>query len=119
MSDTETEETPNKCMLCGACCAMYKITFPNSEVEQDTGGCVPFAMTSAAGTLNRIMKGTEKVRKRCIALEGNVGHCVRCTIYDRRPSPCREFRAAWQENGMNDQCNRARALYGLPVFGIM
>jgi len=27
--------------------------------------------------------------------------------------------AAWQDDIANDQCNRARALYGLPVFGIM
>ncbi|MEJ2096277.1 MAG: YkgJ family cysteine cluster protein [Deltaproteobacteria bacterium] len=56
---------------------------------------------------------------RCIALEGSIGVHVRCTIYDGRPSPCRNFMAAWQDDIANDQCNRARALYGLPVFGIM
>jgi Fe-S-cluster containining protein len=119
MSETVTEETVNKCMLCGACCAMYKITFANCEAELDKSGCVPLDMTLAAGTSKRIMKGTETGRKRCIALEGNVGHRVRCTIYDRRPSPCRAFRATWQEYGMNDQCNRARAIYGLPAFDVI
>ena len=57
-----------------------------------------------------VMQGTNRPEPRCIALEGEVGGCVSCTIYPNRPSPCRQFEAFDAEGA----CNRARAAYGLP-----
>jgi Fe-S-cluster containining protein len=54
------------------------------------------------------MAGTDASPPRCVALEGEVGGCVACTIYAARPSPCREFEAA------HDACQRARARHSLP-----
>lgn len=60
------------------------------------------------------MTGTETKPARCNALMGNVGNQVRCTIYENRPSPCRDF-IFHGDNGLsNEDCNRARAHYGLP-----
>lgn len=45
---------------------------------------------------------------------GQVGEGVRCNIYEKRSTSCREF--AWHgENGLgNEDCQRARARHGLP-----
>ena len=37
------------------------------------------------------MKGTDEVAPRCIALTGEIGQQVGCSIYADRPSPCHEF----------------------------
>ena len=100
----------NPCQRCGACCAFYKVKIPGSETDDQLGGIVPVEMTVKSGMNGRVMKGTEGFRKRCIALEGNVGVNVTCRIYDQRPSPCREVAAG------SDQCQRARARHGLPLL---
>jgi Fe-S-cluster containining protein len=119
MSDQETLLPINRCASCGACCAIYKIVFPAYEAEAENGGWVPVEITERSGPSKRKMKRTDRRHRQCVALEGRIGTRVRCAIYDRRPSSCRNFKAAWQEDAANDQCNRARALYGLPAFGIM
>lgn len=54
------------------------------------------------------MRGTEAKPVRCIALSGEVGKEVGCTIYAERSSTCREFTEYTAE------CNKARAMHGLP-----
>lgn len=44
---------------------------------------------------------------RCVALEGRIGHFVRCTIYRMRPKACRRVEAG------SEQCLVARAEHGL------
>jgi uncharacterized protein len=44
---------------------------------------------------------------RCIALQGEVGKQVGCSIYEQRASTCREFAEG------SEACNRARQKYGL------
>lgn len=61
------------------------------------------------------MRGTEGCDPlRCIALAGEIGQAVACTIYDRRPSPCRQVQPAWEHGEPSPQCDRARARHGLP-----
>lgn len=60
------------------------------------------------------MRGTDRKPPRCIALEGDIGRSVRCTIYERRASPCRDFQASWVDGQHNERCDRARAAHGLP-----
>lgn len=60
------------------------------------------------------MQGTLSRPVRCVALEGKVGSCVRCTIYEERPSPCRELQISWLDGAPNDLCDRARLAWGLP-----
>jgi Fe-S-cluster containining protein len=54
------------------------------------------------------MCGTDASPPRCVALTGEIGKGVACSIYDARPSPCREF------DVHHDACARARARHGLP-----
>jgi Fe-S-cluster containining protein len=60
------------------------------------------------------MLGTETTTPRCASLEGRIGASVRCTIYERRPSPCREFKQSWVDGHRNERCDAARAAHGLP-----
>ncbi|CCK10682.1 Ferredoxin [Cronobacter sakazakii 680] len=60
------------------------------------------------------MSGTNQKQSRCVALQGTPGEAVRCTIYENRPSPCREFAMSGEGGVENEACNRARARYGLP-----
>ena len=59
------------------------------------------------------MLGTNCKGPRCISLEGEVGSEVKCTIYEQRSSPCREFEASWVDGQVNTDCDAARAAFGL------
>lgn len=106
----------NYCITCGACCGFFPVRTELSEIDDRPGGTVPLHMTTSVGTIGRIMKGTERRLKRCVALKGNIGYTVSCLIYDRRPSSCRNFLAAWETDAHNPLCDRARAVYGLYCF---
>lgn len=59
------------------------------------------------------MLGTDCKSPRCIALSGEVGKHVSCSIYEQRSSPCREFEASWENGEQNLDCDAARAAFGL------
>jgi uncharacterized protein len=80
----------------------------------DAGGTVPVGMTEDYGAFRRAMIGTNRPNPRCIALEGEIGVGVGCSIYERRSSVCREFHVAWEAGEPNDKCDRARIAWGLP-----
>jgi Fe-S-cluster containining protein len=103
----------NQCMRCGACCALFRVSFDCRETDDIAGGVVPLHLTvKVNGTLS-VMRGTEKRPIRCQALIGQIGMMVSCVIYDQRPSACRLFLMAWENDRGNSNCDRARALYGL------
>ncbi|ELY4777267.1 YkgJ family cysteine cluster protein [Cronobacter turicensis] len=103
----------NPCMTCGACCAYFRVSFYWAEAD-DAGGPVPAALTEPLTPFLRCMSGTNQKQCRCAALEGKPGEAVRCTVYENRPSPCREFAMSGEGGVVNEACNRARARYGLP-----
>ena len=106
----------NPCLSCGACCAHFRVSFYWGEIATADGeGTVPPELVVQVGPLRAAMKGTETSQSRCIALKGDVGCSgVHCSIYEQRPSPCREF-DAWLPDGQPDpDCQRVRAKYGLP-----
>lgn len=108
-------EANNPCISCGACCCHFRISFYWAEGDDAPGGHVPAAMTVKLNPYLRAMQGTDPPQ-RCIALSGEVGKEVGCTIYPLRPTPCREF-PVWEENGQpNAGCTRARAKLGLPAL---
>lgn len=72
------------------------------------------ALTEPLTPFLRCMSGTNQRQSRCAALSGDIGDAVHCTIYENRPSPCREFAMSGENGEENDACNRARARYGLP-----
>src|SRR5690606_40699314 len=100
----------NPCLTCGACCAHYRVSFHWSETERFLGGVTPPELTEKITPHRVAMRGTcGGSAPRCIALEGQVGVDVRCTIYEKRPTPCRELEASWHGGGPSDGCDRARA----------
>lgn len=103
----------NLCLSCGACCAFYRASFYWSEAEDSTAGGVPLKMTTKLNDFRLVMRGTEGVNPRCIALLGDIGHSVRCSIYKRRASICREFEPSWQNHAPNPRCDKARLAWGL------
>ena len=102
------------CLSCGACCAAFRVDFHRADLATSETVGVPEALTvPLTATLVR-MRGTDEAPPRCIALEGDVGSAVRCTLYDNRPGPCRDF-APYAPLGIGDDaCDRARRRHGLP-----
>lgn len=114
----------NPCRTCGACCAYFRVSFYWGETDKAPGGYVPSELTAPLPPFYHLMRGTDRNPPRCIALEGEVGHSVRCRIYERRPSPCRDFGVQWR-NGrveitpeMLERCNQARMAWGLPPLSV-
>ena len=100
---------PHPCLICGACCASFRVDF--SVYESDAkGGRVPTKLTDEVNDHISRMRGTDYASPRCAALTGTVGVQVACGIYEWRPSPCREFAAG------SDACNRARLRRGMQAL---
>ena len=111
--------TTESCEHCGACCATFRVDFHPAELASRQAGGVPDALTLALTPTLLRMRGTDAAPPRCVALEGEVGVAVRCTIYASRPGPCREF-APLAGIGIGDEaCARARRRFGLaPLAGL-
>ena len=95
------------CQRCGACCAHFRVSFYWGEADDAPGGRVPVALTRQVTPQLRCMAGTDAKPVRCIALQGEVGQAVGCSIYALRSSTCREVQPG------DAQCLRARAAFGL------
>ena len=106
------------CLSCGACCAAFRVDFHCADLSSAPGSGVPLALTvPMTATLVR-MRGTDEAPPRCVALEGEIGQQVRCTIYDVRPGPCRDF-APYAPLGIGDDaCDRARRRHGLAPLSL-
>ncbi|OVZ95703.1 YkgJ family cysteine cluster protein [Yersinia frederiksenii] len=107
----------NPCVNCGACCAYFRVSFYWAEAKEG-GGTVPNAMTEQVTPFISCMSGTNSKSPRCIALQGDVGQSVSCSIYGDRPPPCHEFERSGEAGEPNPYCDRARAHYGLPPLPI-
>ena len=106
------------CLSCGACCAAFRVDFHCSDLATAEQPGVPLALTVPVTASLLRMRGTDEAPPRCIALDGVVGQAVRCTIYEQRPGPCRDF-APYAPLGMGDDaCDRARRRYGLPPLAL-
>ncbi len=107
------------CQTCGACCAAFCVSFPETETDDLPGGLVPIHLTHSRPGARRAMKGTLGSNPRCAALEGRVGGRVRCRIYENRPSVCRDFVGSWENSKGNSLCDWARAQFGLQSFSLL
>ena len=109
----------NPCLSCGACCAFFRVSFYWGETTDSTEGTVPAHLTEDVAPFFRAMKGSNQKNPRCIALEGEVGNFVRCSIYEKRSSSCCEFGIKFVNGqvfaSMEDyeRCTHARAQWGL------
>lgn len=101
--------TASLCQSCGACCASYRVSFYWAEADDAPGGSVPAHLTEPVSPHLRCMKGTAGKPVRCIALAGEVGKSVSCTIYSMRPSACREFDVIEADGSPNERCIALRA----------
>lgn len=104
------------CVRCGACCAFFRVTFYWREANtEDHENAVPAGFFEDLNSMSRCMKGTSQTENpKCVALKGAVGRNVVCSIYENRPSPCRDFEASLQYGNPNPRCDRARAKHRLP-----
>lgn len=101
--------TISPCQACGACCTNFRVSFYLGETDAAPGGSVPAQLTEAVTPLLRCMKGTGSKPVHCIALEGEVGKRVSCSIYAQRPSPCREFDVFEADGSPDPRCAALRA----------
>lgn len=90
------------CIKCGVCCSYFhNIPILPEEVSLIDNNLKQYTLVSplqANGLSMKFVEGT----KRCIALEGEVGKSVSCSVYEIRPPVCRRF-----EPG-SDLCKKVR-----------
>lgn len=116
-----SESRLHPCQSCGACCASFRVQFYWREGEGDHQPQVPSHTwqeshcTDTSEPSNwRIMRGTEaKHHPRCVALKGRIGISASCQIYSSRPTPCRAFKASYEDGFAHPRCDEARARHGL------
>jgi Fe-S-cluster containining protein len=110
-SDSSLMSADNVCMRCGACCAFFRVSFYWGESTESGYGTVPAALTEKVNDTLLCMQGTNQKQVRCIALTGEIGQSVSCSIYSHRSSTCREFAVS---HDSTSACSRARAYWNLP-----
>ncbi len=71
------------------------------------GGTVPAELTEKISPTMVAMLGTNQKSPRCVALVGEVGGEIGCSIYEQRSSTCREFDVGTAE------CLKARLKHGI------
>ena len=103
----------NPCLICGACCIAFRASFYWTEGDDTVEGTVPVYLTEKVNSFRRAMRKTSSHDQRCIALYGIPSHIVKCTIYERRPTVCRNFEPSWKAGIHNSRCDKARAIFGL------
>jgi len=111
--EIDSSATGTPCLTCGACCAYYRASFYWMEAD-DAGGTVPVGTTEDYDSFRRAMRGTNQPHPRCVALDGEIGARVACSIYEQRATVCREFPFAGDDGEANEKCDRARIAWGLP-----
>lgn len=98
----------NPCADCGLCCSNYRVSFSWIETSGFKENSVPIDLVEKVSEHLVCMKGTKLGNGACIAQkEGG------CSIYERRPSVCRDFEV-WQEDGrVSERCQGLRVRAGL------
>jgi len=105
----------NPCVSCGACCATFRVQFYWREANrEDHEPTVPEGSFEELTDRLRCMRGTnDKHHPKCLGLKGRIGRDATCSIYGRRPTPCREFTASYENGKPSARCDEARARHGL------
>ncbi len=104
---SESSEGPrasSDCQACGACCA-FSAAWPRFTLEDDAQlDAIPPRLVAGDES------GMRCTGERCDALAGKVGTATLCTIYDLRPTVCRDCVPGGED------CRMARARHGLPAL---
>jgi len=94
------------------------VAFYWREAEPDGIWKVPVQHTVDLDSVYRCMKGTEvKHQNKCVALKGRIGKDAHCSMYQNRPTPCRNFAASYEDGTHNPRCDEARKHHGLKPLG--
>lgn len=96
----------NPCLTCSACCD-HPEPWATIDLTLEDLARVPAEMTVPSGFGN-ILK-MRKIGNRCVALVGTVGVDARCSIYENRPTICRDYDAGKRVV----ECNACRTPHGL------
>ncbi len=103
------------CLICGACCASpfvgqgYIRLDPDEEARLARKG-LPVLEIVPGPEDRLVLLGTKDNAERihvCVALTGQLGKQVACSIYEQRPLLCRQFEAGSAE------CYEARRALGI------
>jgi Fe-S-cluster containining protein len=105
----------NPCVSCGACCAYFRVQFYWREANrEDSDRPLTPDLFEELTSLHRCMRGTnDKHHPKCIGLKGRIGKDASCSIYEARPTPCRDFQASYVDGVKRPRCDEARARHGL------
>jgi Fe-S-cluster containining protein len=90
------------CQSCGACCS-FKWSWPILRKDRSDSVGIPKEMLREDYPLMKTTNG------RCVALNGDVGCNVSCSIYQNRPDACMKFAAG------SELCKEARIAKGLSI----
>ena len=110
----EAVEQDSVCRHCGACCASFRVSFYWGEADDAPGGWVPSDITEKVSPYLCCMQGTNAAAPRCDQLQGDIPGAI-CRIYPLRPSTCHDMQPYTINGQVNEQCTRARAIYGMPA----
>lgn len=77
---------------------------------------MPDELTRQVSPHHLAMLGTLAEPPRCVALTGTIGEQVACSIYELRPSPCREYVPSFENGERNLRCDEARLRHGLQAL---
>ncbi|WP_395748370.1 YkgJ family cysteine cluster protein [Prosthecobacter sp.] len=102
-------DSASPCQTCGACCAHYRVSFYWQEAGQRG---LDESMLVQVSPWQVCFKGTEQKPVRCVNLEGEIGSCVSCRIYEQRTTPCRSVEIG------DEKCLQARKAHGLGGAGM-
>ncbi|MCS6805306.1 MAG: YkgJ family cysteine cluster protein [Acidobacteriota bacterium] len=104
---TSSESQVPDCLTCGACCAyLHQVPVLISDPTPRRLTWQVWDANDRAGAKSYWLR-RDPHDGQCIALDGQVGERVRCTIYPLRPQSCRAFEAG------SDRCHAVRRMYGL------
>ncbi|MBI3409873.1 MAG: YkgJ family cysteine cluster protein [Planctomycetes bacterium] len=104
------------CQSCGACCASpfdaegYIPVQPDEEAHLSRLGLPVLEIVAAPPEDRLVLLGTRintQRRRVCAAFSGSIGSRCTCTIYQDRPTSCRQFEAGSAE------CLQARRASGI------
>ena len=119
-------DNSNPCFECGQCCQKLRVSFYHGEIAADPNeaqgnhstGVVPSDLTVQLTPHLACMTGTETGNQGCVALSHDAEQGYRCTIYDQRPSPCRDFNIFEEDGSLNPLCDKLRKAAGLNSVSI-
>ncbi len=105
------------CQHCGACCAFFRASLHWSETLAVSYE-VPESLTVKISPHESAMLGTNQKNPRCVALIGEIGKSVQCSIYENRPDCCRIFAPSFEDGLRNEHCEKARIGHGLGILSL-